>query len=413
MANAILKQTSAMTAPRPQPLPVAGAELAARLPRVAVAGEANSGKTTLVNLLLQSQLLVADIVANTPCPTLVRFGETAHLRLNGADGSSSMRPLAELRRLGREQLASVEVILPNPVLRGLEILDLPGFASPTEAEAHAHWLAGADLAIWCTAATQAWKASEQAMWRSLGSAPAHSFLVLTHRDLLSEAQLAEVGARMTRETRRFFADWTAIAAPQAVNTRFAPAKAGAASGVEDFASKLRLLLQTAAAQPRQLTAPADEPALPTSHASPAAVRAPAPVRSAPASLAAIPAPLPAPASVPAAIAHPLISLALIRRRILAGAAETLAPGEAAALLARELDGFAQGVIRPWLGAQNLPPEKIAAVAGLIPTGEAEVAACLEPGMSGLASLTKILKQIECELREELNAHVSTVRSSAL
>jgi hypothetical protein len=66
-----------------------------------------------------------------------------------------------------------------------------------------------------------------------------------------------------------------------------------------------------------------------------------------------------------------------------------------------------------LGAQNLPPEKIAAVAGLIPTGEAEVAACLEPGLSGLASLTKILKQIECELREELNAHVSTVRSNAL
>jgi hypothetical protein len=402
-----------MSALRPQPLPVAGAELRARVPRIAVAGEANSGKTTLVNLLLQSQLLVADIVANTPCPTLVRFGETAHLRLNAADGSSSMRPLAELRRLGREQLACVEVILPNPILRGLEILDLPGFASRAEAEAHAHWLAGADLAIWCTAATQAWKASEHAMWLSLRSAPARSFLVLTHRDLLSQAQLAEVGARMTRETRRFFADWTAIAAPQAVNTRFAPAEGGAASGVEDFASKLRLLLQAAAAQPRQLAATAEEPAPPTFRAPPVAVLAPALAAATPASLAATPAQIPAPASVPAAIAHPLISLALIRRRVLAVAAETLAPAEAAALLARELEGFAQGVIRPWLRAQNLPPEAIAAVAGFIPTGEAELAVWVEAGQPGLASLTKILKQIEGELREELNAHVSTVRSNAL
>ena len=413
MANAILKRTSAMPALRPQPLPVAGADLTARVPRIAVAGEANSGKTTLVNLLLQSQLLVADIVANTRCPTLVRFGETAHLRLNAADDASSIRPLAELRRLGREQLASVEVILPNPVLRGLELLDLPGFTSQEEAKAHAHWLASADIAIWCTAATQAWKASEQAMWLSLGSARGSSFLVVTHRDLLSEAQLAEVGARMTRETRHFFADWAAIAAPQAVNTRYAPANAGAASGLEDFAGKLRLLLQTAAAQPRQPAGPVGADAARTSTPAPLTV-VPAPASTpdtTPDSPPAIPAPVPSPATAPAAIAHPLVSLALVRQRILAEATEALGPAETAAILARAFDGFAQGVIRPWLAAQNLRPETIATVASLIPSGdEAELAAFLEPGLCGVL---KILKQIEAELREALNSQVVANQDNAM
>ncbi|NJM33724.1 MAG: hypothetical protein HC850_02335 [Rhodomicrobium sp.] len=91
---------------RPENLPA--------IPRVALAGEPNSGKTTLVNFLLQAQLLVVDIFPNTPCPTLLRFGDTAHLRAYRTDGSAALRPLSDLHRMGREAIAFIEIFLPAP-----------------------------------------------------------------------------------------------------------------------------------------------------------------------------------------------------------------------------------------------------------------------------------------------------------
>ena len=231
------------------PFAEAGSD-APRIPRIVLTGEVNSGKTTLANFLLQAELLAVDIVPNTLCPTLLRFGDTAHLRVHRADGAVALRSLADLHRVGSERVQFIEVYLPSAVLRAIEILDLPGFVSLADAEAKRQWVAAADVQIWCTAATQAWKASEQAKWQSLGCPRNGALLVLTYRDLLPRQQLGEVGERMSRETQRFFSQWTAISTSQAIAARnprgeIVREDLWRSTGVEDFIKKLKDLLHGA------------------------------------------------------------------------------------------------------------------------------------------------------------------------
>jgi Dynamin family len=363
------------------------------VPRLVLAGEANSGKTTLVNFLLQAQLLVADIVPNTPCPTLLRFGETAYLRVHHLDGHSAIRSLADLHRLGREQVRLIEVYLPSAVLRRMEILDLPGFASRADAEAKSNWLASADIRIWCTPATQAWKASEKEIWLSLGKPRASSFLVLTHRDLLSETQLGDVSERMSRETQRFFSHWTSIATPEAIAARnprgeIVKREAWTSTGVEDFMKKLMDLLQG-------VMAPRREPP-PSSPPPPAPLPAPRP--------AAEPRPGAA-AAASADASHPVSSFAQMRQRLLKALSAQNSAEQAAAMLAGELNGYANKVLTPWISAKGSAALKAANIEALIPRSDAEIVAYLLPQPADPAPFTagKILKQIEAELAEALTA----------
>jgi GTPase SAR1 family protein len=348
----------------------------ARIPRIVLAGEANSGKTTLVNFLLQAELLVTDVVANTPCPTLLRFGDTEHLRLHRADGTVALRSLADLHRIGSESARFIEVFLPNPVLRSIEILDLPGFVSLADAEAKRQWIATADVQIWCTASTQAWRASEQAKWQSLACPPRSALLVLTCRDLLSDRELAEVGERVSRETPRFFSAWTAVATLQAA---VAGSPRGAATrgdlwetaGVEDFVKKLKGLLQETITSRRGL--------LP----SPESTASPSRERQSP---------------------HPAASFKQVSGRVLAAIEGSLTAQQIAAIMAREFKTFTSLVLRPWLRSNGRPLEPDS-VEALMPQSETEILNYLTSaeGRSALSVTRAILQQLEAELAEKLRA----------
>jgi hypothetical protein len=345
------------------------------VPRIILAGEANSGKSTLVNVLLQTQLLATDIVSTTPCPLLLRFGETAHLRILRNDGTAAIRSLGDLRDLTRAQARFVEVHLPSAVLRKMEILDLPGFTSRADAEAYSQWVSAAEVLIWCTAATQAWKASEEAMWLSLGRARTGSFLVLTHRDLLSDEQLEDVTARISRETQRYFSRWTAIAAPQAVAARH---PRGAGTGLADFTEKLERLLEAPPRQPR--VEPAPQP----------------------------------PRSTRSELPHPLPAFAQLRERVLT-AVGSAQPGEqAAGIIAREFEAYDKQTLKPWLAAHRaIAGSK--SIEGLLPADEAEVGTYLDPqhGDDFVFTAAQILRQIEAELTEALHNHMGTEAATNL
>lgn len=173
--------------------------------RVAVLGEANSGKTTLINRLLGSDLLATDVIQNTRSVVRVRHSARAFVELCHADGSRF--PIENGAgpdgTIGTGSF--VEVGVPLTRLAVLEIIDTPGLAAddPAAAGQASAWRT-ADIAIWCTIGTQAWRASEVLAWQSLARPIATSVLAVTRADLLSAADREKVRGRLLAETSDVF-----------------------------------------------------------------------------------------------------------------------------------------------------------------------------------------------------------------
>lgn len=173
--------------------------------RLAVIGEANVGKTTLVNRLLGQDLLATDVIANTRIPVIVRFAPTPGVAVVGPEGD---RRRIEALPVDRERLAvarRLELSLPLPGLQSLELIDMP----PLEADGDRRQLADRldgkpDIVLWLTLATQAWRASELQIWRRLEIAPERALLVATHADLLADADRPRVFSRLEREAGAAF-----------------------------------------------------------------------------------------------------------------------------------------------------------------------------------------------------------------
>jgi 50S ribosome-binding GTPase len=149
--------------------------------RLAICGESNSGKSSLANLLGRIESLPTAAISNTRIPTLIYYAHEPQIWVvHGAPGQRA-RLRADPRALPRS-IFRLEVGLPSPRLREVEILDCPGLADQINFASHA-----VDAALWCTVCIQAWKESERAAWSQL---PARlrscGLLVATHADLLSD-----------------------------------------------------------------------------------------------------------------------------------------------------------------------------------------------------------------------------------
>jgi hypothetical protein len=152
--------------------------------RVALLGEFNSGKTSLVNLLARIDCLPIAAVSNTRFPALLYFAPIPEVWFVPERGEREL--LRAGHPLPTQPIFRVEIGLPSPRLRAMEVLDLPGFADPRFATADIQLaLHHIDAVLWCTVSTQAWKESEREMWSRLPARlRAHGLLVVTHRDLL-------------------------------------------------------------------------------------------------------------------------------------------------------------------------------------------------------------------------------------
>lgn len=160
----------------------------ARPLRVAIVGEFNSGKSSLANLLVRIEGLPTAVVSSTQIPTLLYHSPKPRVFVAHQDGRRN-----EVRNAGsipETSIARLEVGLPSPCLRSMEILDLPGLADPRfDRGVEDLMLQTADVLVWCTVSTQAWKESERTAWQML---PARlrrwALLVVTHSDLVRNAQ---------------------------------------------------------------------------------------------------------------------------------------------------------------------------------------------------------------------------------
>jgi len=137
---------------------------------VAVMGEFNAGKSSLVNALAGGDVAPVGVTPTTATINVLRYGPGGG-RVSYHDGTTrdlgpaSVGPF--LRELGDAEAAAirqVEIFAPVESLRRVEIVDTPGLNSlrPEHEKVARDFLVEADALVWVFAAGQAAKASERA-----------------------------------------------------------------------------------------------------------------------------------------------------------------------------------------------------------------------------------------------------------
>jgi hypothetical protein len=171
-------------------------------PRVILVGESNVGKTSLANMLLDQTVLPDSVVTNTRRPVLLHHSPTIGVEGVGPQGRidliAARAALADVSTVER-----LEVGLPSARLLRFDLIDTPGITEKEELEPLEPRTS--DLMLWCTIGTQAWKASERALWLSLPKRHRrHAVLVVTHRDMLRDEDVSKVAGRLAVDTEGCF-----------------------------------------------------------------------------------------------------------------------------------------------------------------------------------------------------------------
>ncbi len=190
-----------------------------RPPVIAVLGESRTGKSSLAGLLLRNSPQATSL-NKLSClylaPILFRYGER---QAACGVGTGGVRFALKPGQAPAHPLRYIEAHLPLDCLRHYEILDVPGMADPARDGSQLLSAAArcANLAIWCTMATQAWKGSEQRLWLSMPSRlRAVSVLAATSKDSLrSESDEEKVLARLRREAAPHFGSVMLVSSVQA------------------------------------------------------------------------------------------------------------------------------------------------------------------------------------------------------
>ena len=176
-----------------------------RKPRILIAGEFSSGKTQLVTGLIGSALLPSNVVATALPPVWLVAGTPA---LCVVDLQGAPRPVAGLSEVAVAETLYCIASDDAAVLRRMDIIDTPGNSDPNiPAESWQRMLDFADVVVWCTNATQAWRQSEKSVWQAMPERlRRNALLLVTHGDLMADARSADrVMRRVQREAGEFFA----------------------------------------------------------------------------------------------------------------------------------------------------------------------------------------------------------------
>jgi GTP-binding protein EngB required for normal cell division/tetratricopeptide (TPR) repeat protein len=164
----------ATRSPELQPLLPAVLRAAEALQRpllVAVMGEFNAGKSSLVNALCGAEIARVGVTPTTATINVLRFGPRGG-RVHFHDGRVEERSDAEIRSFVADlddatagTVRMVEIFHPLPVLQQIEVVDTPGTNSlrPEHERVARAFLVEADAIVWVFSLTQAGKASERSV----------------------------------------------------------------------------------------------------------------------------------------------------------------------------------------------------------------------------------------------------------
>lgn len=191
--------------------------------KVVLLGEFNAGKSTLANALIGAEALPTSIHANTRVPLHARYASSPSLSLELLDGHRVPLDESSIIHLQTGIVRMIHVAMPAERLTSFELIDTPGLAFGTskpeqqvvDACRRAH------IAIWCTAATQAWKATEAAAWSALPSRfRSRSMLVATLVDALNtDRDRSRLEMRLGAEAKTAFSEVVLVSAAEVETLR--------------------------------------------------------------------------------------------------------------------------------------------------------------------------------------------------
>ena len=189
-----------------------------RKPRLAFMGEFSAGKSTLTNMLIGADPLPVRVTATQLPPVWLSHGTEAPW-CEDLEGNRLPVDLDRLEDLDPRKIRVIRLFQDAEILELCDLIDMPGISDPNMPVDLWQPIANqADMVVWCTHATQAWRQSEAAAWDAVDPAlHAHSLLLLTRIDkILTQKDKARVLRRVQYETEGLFADCFPISLTQAI-----------------------------------------------------------------------------------------------------------------------------------------------------------------------------------------------------
>lgn len=177
--------------------------------RIVVVGEFQSGKSSVINALLRAPVLPTDPglagrplikITHTPAPSLSIVAEDTVGRI--------YKP-ADLDELcNGETLSSCEIKMELGQLEGVEIVEVPFQPDTGISKRDLDMIADADLMIWVTIASQAWRLSEKALVERLPyDLRERSILAISRADKLRSADdFDKIERRLQKDASPFFSE---------------------------------------------------------------------------------------------------------------------------------------------------------------------------------------------------------------
>lgn len=195
---------------------------------LAIAGEFNAGKSTLLNALVGDAVAPMGVTPTTAAVNLFLYGPRKAARAVLRDGSAQELALADVAALvdarrgaGGAAVQHVEIVWPAEALREVNLVDTPGFnAAEEQHEAVARaFLAQADAVLWIFDASHAGSASERDAIAALGPLRGKVVGVLNKADRLAEAERTMVLEHLRAAFEGEIAAWTFVSARGALEAR--------------------------------------------------------------------------------------------------------------------------------------------------------------------------------------------------
>jgi len=176
---------------------------------VACIGQFKRGKSTLLNALVDRELVPTGFVPVTAVPTVIRFGEELRARIRMRDGSWQDIGMSDLKQYVTEELNpenkkgvdGAEVFVPSPLLSsGMCFVDTPGLGSVftgNTATTQA-FIPHIDAALVVVGADPPIAGEELALVESIGAQVQDLILVINKADRTSDPERA-AAVKFTRE----------------------------------------------------------------------------------------------------------------------------------------------------------------------------------------------------------------------